>query len=75
MARAVAAEGPAVVRVVTLLDALTRRSCSPAECDIHKRLQAEAEHSLLALLSALGELDEQPLRQAMLERSNSEATS
>ncbi len=56
---------PALIRVGTLLDALTRRVRSPAEQASHALLQAEAERALHALLAALGDLDEQPLRLAI----------
>jgi hypothetical protein len=56
---------PALIRVGTLLDALTRRVRSPAEQASHAKLQAEAERALHALLTSLGDLDEQPIQLAI----------
>ena len=64
---------PALVRVGTLLDVLARRVRSPAEGAAQARLQAAAEESLLALLTSLGEFDEQPLRSALLAEGRVEA--
>lgn len=61
-------EEPALIRIRTLLDLLSRRIRSPAEHASHARLQAQAEGALAELLDALGELDEYPLRQAFAER-------
>lgn len=59
---------PGLIRVSTLLDVLSRRIRSPAEQVVHVRLQADAERALAALLVALGDLDEQPLRMAIRDR-------
>jgi hypothetical protein len=59
---------PALIRVATVFDVLTRRTRSLAEHREHMRLQAEAERALLALLDSLGELDEQPIRAVIGER-------
>ena len=63
---------PALIRVATLLDALVRRTRSPAEHGVHMRLQADAEGALLRLLTSLGELDELPLRMAIEQCSSAE---
>lgn len=68
MSARVAAERPALIRIRTLLDILSRRIRSPAEHASHARLQAIAESALADLLDALGDLDEQPLKLAIAER-------
>ncbi len=56
---------PALVRVQTLLDLLIRRARTGAETADQLRMQADAESALARLASALGDLDERPLRAAV----------
>ena len=63
---------PTLIRISTLLNALSRRTRSPAEQAVHVHLQADAERALMALLVALGDLDEQPIRMAARDRFGSD---
>lgn len=58
---------PALIRVSTLLKLLAHRKRSGAETEDTLRLQAQAELALQRLAAALGDLDEQPVKQAMDE--------
>lgn len=68
MSASAKAPKPVLVRVSTLLDLLASRQRSGAESAEVHLWQAAAELALQNLATALGDLDEQPLRLAVEER-------